>query len=175
MSTIPAHIIRRPYRNLTAAIMAVLYVVILLSPLAPFAVHFAGTDRAIVRQCSGDCNICGCSPESRASHTCCCAKKRMLQNQAQLHDHNDGEDDEPECCKKERAENKKTVIACGCPCGNGKQAALSVNGTSEILPFHFTETFTIPHSATLYSPLTHRLTSRLTEPPDPPPKLTFSS
>jgi hypothetical protein len=173
MKTVPAHTVRRSYRNIIATFLTALYVLILLSPLAPFAMNSAEAARAVVRGCSGDCNICGCSPESRASHTCCCAKKRMLQNQVQLHDHNDGEDDAPECCKKERAESRKTVIACGCPCGNGNQAVLSVNGTSEVLPFHFKEIFSIAHTDTIFSPITHRLTSRHCEPPDPPPKLSF--
>ena len=63
----------------------------------------AANTQALTGECSGDCTICGCSAESRANRTCCCSKKR--QQQAHLHD--DSDVDEPECCKKERAESKK--------------------------------------------------------------------
>jgi hypothetical protein len=171
MSTQPTHTARKPLRRFTAALMAAFYLLILLSPLASFAMH--GTKSAVmaVRECTGDCDLCGCSPASRAAHTCCCAKKRMQQNQVQLHDHDDAEDDVLECCKKERAESRQTIIACGCPCGDGRQAALSVSGTSEVLPFHFTEEFSVPSADTTFINPSQRLTSRHGEPPDPPPKL----
>ena len=79
-------------------------------------------------------------------------------------------DSTPDCCAKESAPQKQVIISCGCPCGNGKQSALTIAGTSEVLPFRFTEQLTIPDTKTTYSNLTHRLTSRLGEPPDPPPQ-----
>lgn len=170
MSYTSIHTVMHTFRHLLAAGMTALYLAVIFSPLAPFATHSTDATPMAIRECSGDCNLCGCSPESRASNTCCCSKKR----QQQAHIHEDAETDEPECCKKERVE-KKTVIACGCPCGNGKQDALSASGTSEVLPFHFTEQFSIPHSTTAYFSLIHHLTSRHGEPPDPPPKLSFCS
>lgn len=165
MSSIPAHTVKRSIRHIIAAGMTALYLAIVFSPLAPFATHSTDASPLAIRECSGDCNLCGCSPESRASNTCCCARKR--QQQAQLHE--DGEDTD-DCCKKEPAK-KKTVIACGCPRGSGKQAALTVSGASEVLPFHFTERISLPHSVTSFFSLIHHLTSRHSEPPDPPPKL----
>ena len=170
MSILTPHTSRRLFCHIIAVGMTALYLAIIFGPLASFAMHSAGAAPVIIRECSGDCNLCGCSPESRASNTCCCSKKR----QQQAHIHDDTEADEPECCKKERAD-KKTVIACGCPCGNGKQAAFTTGGTSEVLPFHFTETFSIPSSDTTFSNLTHRLKTRLVEPPDPPPKFSICS
>jgi hypothetical protein len=170
MNKTVSHPANLSFRHIIAAAMMALYLTIIFSPLAPFATHSTDAAPMAIRECSGDCNLCGCSPESRAANTCCCSKKR----QQQAHIHEDVEADEPECCKKERAD-KKTVIACGCPCGNGKQDALSASGISELLPFHFTEQFSIPHRYTTFSNLTKRLTSRHVNPPDPPPKLSFCS
>lgn len=163
MSTRPAHTVKRIIRHMVAAGMTVLYLMIIFSPVASFALH--GTKTA-VRQCSGDCNICGCSPQSRSANTCCCAKQR----QQEAHAHEDDGDEEFDCCKNDRAEKKTVVIACGCPCDSGKQTALSAPGTSEVLPFQFAERLVIPHTDTLYSPHPQRLTSRHGEPPDPPPQ-----
>jgi hypothetical protein len=146
--------------------MTAMYLALVFSPLVSFAMHSPHGDPTAARECSGDCNICGCSPESRAANTCCCSKKR--QQLAHLHD--DGESDEPECCKKESAPQKPVIISCGCPCGSGKESALTTGGSSEVLPFLFTEQFIITDTDTTYSNLTHRLTSRLTEPPEPPPQ-----
>lgn len=147
--------------------MTALYLAMIFSPLASFALQSTGTAPVVVRECSGDCNLCGCSPESRAANTCCCARKR--QQQAHVHDEEDS--DTPDCCKKEQGGIKETVIACGCPCGNGEQAALSASGgTLEVLPFHFIESFCVPHTVSTFSSLTHRLASRHGEPPDPPPQ-----
>jgi hypothetical protein len=145
--------------------MMVIYLVIALSPLTSLAMHSKVVAHAITGECSGDCDICGCSPESRASNTCCCSKKR----EQQAHAHND--ENTPDCCKKKPAE-KKTIIACGCPCGEGKQTALSISETFEVLPYHFTESFIVPHTDTTFTDSPHRLTSRFGDPPDQPPKLT---
>jgi len=168
MPILPAHTAKHSIRHIIAAGMAVMYLTIILGPLAPFAMSHAGTATAVIRECSGDCNLCGCSPESRASNTCCCAKKRQLQ----AHVHEDEDSDTPDCCKKERGGAKETVIACGCPCGNGKPTTLPTGSSSEVLPFHYSKQFNPPHTATSFSSLTQRLASRHGEPPDPPPKLT---
>jgi len=160
-----AHTVKRSFRHIIAAGMTALYLAIIYTPIASITMHSPDTPPVAVRECSGDCNLCGCSPESRANHTCCCAKKR----QQQAHIHGDDEDGTADCCKKKPV-GKKAVIACGCPCGSGKQAALSASGTSEVLPFHFTEQFSIPHTDTTFTNLTQRLTSRFGAPPDPPPK-----
>jgi hypothetical protein len=171
-------------RQIIAAGMTALYLMIIFTPLASFAMSGTKSAAIGIRECTGDCDLCGCSPESRASHTCCCSKKR--QQQAHAHDDNqEGASDccnkksEPhptadktaDCCKKDSAPKKPVIIACGCPCGNKKQAPLSTGSSSEILPFHFTEQFTIPETNTTFSNLIQRLTSRLREPPDPPPQI----
>ena len=153
-------------RRLVANVLTIMYMLMVLSPLASLLPPSASIAHAVTVECSGDCNICGCSLESRASNTCCCSKKRQLQ----AHIHEDDEDCTPDCCKK-KSVAKKTVLACGCPCGNGKQAALSTGGTSEVLPYQFTELFSLPHTDTTFTNATRRLTSRYSAPPDPPPKI----
>lgn len=153
-------------RSIIAATLAIIYLFISLSPVTTLAMNSKTLTHSLTGECTGDCDTCGCSIERRNSHTCCCAMKR----QKQAHIHDDVEVDEPECCKKERAD-KKTVIACGCPCGSGKQSALSSGGTSEVIPFHFTEQFSTPLTETSFTNPALHLTSRHNDPPDPPPKL----
>jgi hypothetical protein len=163
------HYIKRPIRSIIAATLTAIYLMISLSPLASLAMHSKVVAHAITGECSGDCDICGCSPENRANHTCCCSKKR----QQQAHIHEEEHDSKPDCCKKKPAD-KKTIIACGCPCGNGKHLALSISATSEVLPFYFSDQFSPPHTDTTFSNPDRRLTSRHGEPPDQPPKLISS-
>ncbi len=188
MSKQPSHTAKSLLRHIIAAGMAALYLLMVFSPLASFAMHGTKSAAMGIRECIGDCNLCGCSPESRAAHTCCCAKKKQQQTHAH-DDHQDGasdccstkpeqqarvpehgDDSTPDCCAKESAPQKPVIISCGCPCGGEKQSALTIAGTSEVLPFRFTEQLTVPDTKTTYSNLTHRLTSRLGEPPDPPPQ-----
>src|SRR5450631_3906503 len=113
MYILSSHTATHPSRHILAAGMVALYLAIIFSPLASFATHSTNAAPVFARECSGDCNLCGCSPESRASNTCCCSKKRQQQARA----HEDNKDGTPDCCKKKPVETK-TVIACGCPCGN---------------------------------------------------------
>ena len=83
-------------RVLAALLLTVVYLAVTLSPLAPLALQSPSLAHAITGECSGDCDICGCSAEARANHTCCCAQKKK-------HDsHDDSHDDSPlpDCCKK---------------------------------------------------------------------------
>lgn len=152
-------------RKLKASVLAIIFTLMLASQLAPLCQPTANNTPATTVECSGDCNICGCSPESRAANTCCCSKKRQLQ--AQLHE--DREEDTPDCCKQKPVK-KKTILACGCPCRNGQQIALSDGENSEVLPYHFREQFNITDAVTIFTDHTPRLTSRQSAPPDPPPR-----
>jgi hypothetical protein len=76
MKNAPAHK-KRSFRKLTAIVMMAVYLLIVLSPLAPFAMYSKTVAHAVTGECSGDCSICGCSVESRANHSCCCAKKKL--------------------------------------------------------------------------------------------------
>jgi len=165
MSISPVHKVKQPLRFIIACSMAALYLAILFSPLASFAMHGMKTKAAIARECSGDCNLCGCSLESRTSNTCCCSKKRAQQ----AHIHQEDVESVPDCCKTKPAK-KETVIACGCPCDKDEQNVLAANAASELLPFYFNEVIHIPHTDTSYFSSVQQLTNRLHEPPVPPPK-----
>lgn len=73
-----SHKTMRPHRRLFAIILMTIYLSIALSPLAPLAMHSKVVAHAVTGECVGDCNVCGCSQESRANHTCCCAKKKQM-------------------------------------------------------------------------------------------------
>jgi hypothetical protein len=166
MSILPAHTAKDSFRQIIAAFMTVLYLTISLSPLASLAMHSSAVAHAITGECSGDCTICGCSAESRATRSCCCIKKK--QQQARVHE--DERSGTPDCCKKIPAKKKIVIASCGCPCESGKTIALSGGKAGEILPYYFTEQFVISHADTHYSDLSHLLTSRHAEPPEPPPR-----
>jgi len=76
MKNTPAHK-KLQFRELTAIVMMAVYLLIVLSPLAPFAMYSKAIAHAVTGECSGDCTICGCSVESRANQSCCCAKKKQ--------------------------------------------------------------------------------------------------
>lgn len=153
-----------------ALVLTIIYVVITMSPLTPLAFRSKVIAHAITGECSGDCNICGCSTERRANHTCCCWQKKLKQ----LHDHDDQANQTADCCKN-KPMHKKTAITCNCPCGSGKQLAFSGSLKYEVLPYHFTEKeFSPPHNSLPCNTL-RRLTTRHIEPPDPPPKILIFS
>jgi hypothetical protein len=144
-----------------------MYLVIAMGPLAPLAMHSRVIAHAVTGECSGDCNICGCSLERRANHTCCC----WLKKQREQHAHDGCDTRIPECCRKKLASKKVTALSCNCPCGSGKQLAFSGAIKTEWLPNHCTAHISPPPESTQHHTLHHRLTSRYGEPPDPPPKL----
>jgi hypothetical protein len=166
-----SHRAQRPFHRLSASAITLVYLLLLLTPLLPRTAFSAASAHRSARECSGSCELDGCSYQSRVNKTCCCSKK----SQQQAHSHEDEHDDTPDCCKTKPTE-KKTVIACGCPCGSDKQSGLATTtDLSDVLPFHFSEQFSHPHSETLFSIPAHHLTSRYSDPPDPPPKLSFRS
>jgi hypothetical protein len=69
----------RPFRWWSAVSLAIVYMLIVMSPLASLAMHSKAVAHAVTGECSGDCDICGCSLESRSNHTCCCAKMKQQQ------------------------------------------------------------------------------------------------
>jgi hypothetical protein len=149
-------------RYLAALLLTVIYLAITVSPLAPLALNSPRLAHAITGECSGDCDICGCSAERRANHTCCCQLKKKLEarHKSAL----------PDCCqKKERS--KETVLTCNCPCGSGKQLALIIPIDDQQIPFAFEPALSVPVAASEHLELPHLFTSRGDEPPEPPPRL----
>jgi hypothetical protein len=144
----------------------VIYTLITLSPLAPVALSNAYLAHAITGECSGDCDVCGCSPLERANGTCCCQQKLQLQKKQK--------DDLAECCQKKEA-GSVLVLRCQCPCGSGKALSLAKLPNSEILPFVFAAGLRDQLVAALPYDFPRRMSTRPGEPPDPPPRLLFSS
>jgi hypothetical protein len=142
--------------------MLALFIMIQLAPCAPLFLKNGHASHHVTRECVGDCNICGCSPESRAAHTCCCWRKKLKEQ----HNH----ENVPECCKKKR--HNTQMISSNCPCGERKSAPFLYAENTEILPYRFDLAATGQDGKTLSFIYPHRLMSRYGEPPDPPPKLT---
>jgi len=152
-------------RQLIAAVLAVIYLVISCSPLASIAMHSKTVLHAITGECTGDCITCGCSAEGKASNTCCCSKKRAQE----AHKH-ENESANPDCCKKKPTSKKAVIASCGCPCGSEKVIILTSGSTNEILPYYFPKQICLSYSDTLYSNQFPHLISRHIEPLVPPPK-----
>ena len=166
MSISPTHICRRSRCNIIALSLTLIYLIILLSPLISLATNSKNGAFATTRECTGDCNLCGCSLESRASNTCCCSKKRQQRNR--LYEEDKG--GTSGCCKNKPVK-KQTVIACGCPCGSETQGAAITTELFVVLPLHIMEQPNFPYIASSRIFQHFLLISRHAEPPDPPPKL----
>jgi hypothetical protein len=134
--------------------------------LAPLVLTSTTVARAVTGECSGNCDICGCSAERRANHTCCC----FLNKQKHEHDRHVI----PDCCKK-KTRHKMTMLSCNCPCGGNKSPGMLGAENSEQLPFLFTEGVIALDENALVSYQRFRLTDRNASPPDPPPRLFFSA
>lgn len=193
------HIRKLTFRRFSGFFLTAVYVMIALGPLAPVALHSRTVLHAVTGGCAGDCAVCGCSSEVRANGTCCCALKRKVQQDHALNEAHSTKAALPtsaaaatekhSCCSGKKVElvhderdahgqptDNKTanVLKCGCPCGSGKQFALS--GVSfESIPVSV-PMFTSPHEdITAHVSMSRRLTSRYCEPPDPPPRLSYIS
>jgi hypothetical protein len=152
---------KKPFRNIVTLLIMVIYILINLGSLAPLALKSPRLAHELTGECAGNCDICGCSAERRANHTCCCFLKKKHQ-----HD----QENVPDCCKNKKV-NKTTILTCNCPCGNNKHPGLPGAEKSEQLPYRFTEGTIALAEDTLVSFHQIRLTDRHGDPPDPPPKL----
>lgn len=156
------------FRSIVTSLLLVIYLLITMSALAALALKSPRVAHAITGECAGDCDICGCSPERRANHSCCCWLNRMK------HEHGHDEEDVPACCRKKK-QGGKAVLTCNCPCGSSKELGLSGAGKSEQLPYRFTARLPSADAGALVSSYRKRPTDRHDEPPDPPPRVPFLS
>lgn len=198
MSLLSPHRAVCPYRKLIAAAMMAIYLVIALSPLSTLAMQSKRVAHAVTGECAGDCEICGCSAESRASRTCCCWRKR--QQQCGMPEQGETCATRPEtvasptkqpevergcCAGKKKQQNHEMghhtsrkgkgtqtpVYKCGCPCGSNKLLALWGSFNNEIVLFRFEGDIQSPTEVATFRRFSPSLTSRHDDPPDPPPKL----
>jgi hypothetical protein len=154
---------RKPSRYIVSLTLTVIYILINMSPLASLGLWSDSVAHAVNGECTGNCDICGCSPERRANHTCCCFLKKQKQG--------DDRQGVPECCKNKKR-HKMTMLNCNCPCGSNKQLGLWGAEKSEQLPYRFTEGIVALTEDSLFSSYEQRLSDRHGDPPDPPPKTT---
>ena len=207
---------KKPHRYAASLLITTIYLLIVISPVAPLAMNSKTITHAITGECVEDCRICGCSPEAKANHTCCCAKKKPMEAAAKQPNKKsclpkavaasesakksgcaasqpvEALVEKNDCCAKnkqhqhdeivqeashnqEQSNTGTTVLKCGCPCGKGKQLALTGFGPNELIPVITNERIKISHITTLFADLTHRMASRHGEPPDPPPRLPIIS
>jgi len=156
---------KRHSRYIVTLLLTLFYILINLSSLAPLALRSPRLAHALTGECSGNCDICGCSAERRANHTCCCFMKKKHQHDC---------DNVPDCCKNKKRV-KTIVLTCNCPCGSNKLPGLPGDEKSEQLPYCFTNEGIFLDENALVSFLMYRLTDRHGDPPDPPPKLLIFS
>jgi hypothetical protein len=178
--------------------MMAIYLMIALSPLSTLAMQSKKVAHAVTGECSGDCEICGCSAESRANHTCCCCRKKRQQcDKPNIADKGcamkvTSAPEEPRvdtsdiCAVKNHYHQDKTdqhlsnegitpktqtVFKCNCPCGKNKVLALWGGFNHEIIPYWFPGGILPPMETRSFPDYSRSLTSRHDDPPDPPPKL----
>jgi hypothetical protein len=156
---------KRASLNIVALLLSVIYIMISLSPLAPLTLRSASLAHAVAGECSGNCDICGCSAERRASRTCCCWIKKLK------HEH--AKKKVPDCCRKKL--NKTPMLTCNCPCGSKKIPGLPGSEKNEVLPYLFAEWIAHLDEDSLLLSNGKRLTGRHGDPPDPPPKQAVTS
>ncbi len=155
----------RTMRRTAALCMLAIYMLIACAPFTTFAMHSRHVASAITQECVGDCSICGCSLESRATNSCCCSKKRAQQAALQ---HDDA--DEPECCKKTSKPAETIIKSCACPCSDGKSIAFFGSGSSDTMPFSFSHRAPTPPGKSHFATRNDLPFSRTIAPPDPPPQ-----
>lgn len=183
---------KKSNRYITSLLMAIIYLVIAVTPLAPLAMQSKMVAHAVTGECSGDCRIDGCSLERSAARSCCCAQKKLSLNKST----NTGftgrlPSETPNkgasCCALKPAEareddvdtasvsgtapeQKRTTTVSSRPCGSGKLFALLSIDASLHLPFFFSGEIPAPEQSTITFIPPDRLTSRYVDPPDPPPQ-----
>jgi hypothetical protein len=149
----------RSRRHLISWLLIALCVVVVMNPFAPGVIRSAYLAHAFTGKCSGDCDICGCSLERRAAHTCCCSQ-RKLSEQAHQPDRHKEKDD----C------SKAILLTCGRTCGDGESLSLDGSEKFELLPAQNQALLpTLDESGNMQHPPLS-LADRRDEPPDPLPE-----
>lgn len=156
---------KRFQRHIIAGILIAIYIVIAIIPLAPLAMRSTTMAHPIRVECSGDCDICGCSHESRASRTCCC-RQNWVKNRQHA-----GHEDSVSNNSEKKQHDTETTLSCNYPCGSGKLLALWGLEKFEALPYQFSWRITSPLESPLFLNFLPHLSTRCLDPPDPPPRI----
>lgn len=176
-------------------LMTALYLLLSLSPLASISSRTKPFFQAAAKECSGDCRLCGCSPERSASQTCCCWQKKMAEakirqqwekpqscptapadtagNCCSKHQHADHGNDASTSTQTDPPSGNEppTVSISICPCGSGKDQAFSGDERSQHIPCRFLSGVPAQPATQFVFLQPEQLASHSGEPPDPPPKI----
>ena len=188
----------KTHRYIISLLLTTVYLLIVAGPVAPLAMQSKSVAHALTGECSGDCRIDGCSLDRSASRTCCCWQKKRREASASSDlSQSDMRDTAPAlsaevpakrsgCCPADvqdthengiesktvssvSPQKKRTTTISSRPCGNGKILALLSTETTQHLPFFFADEPLSQEQTLLTFCTPGRLTSRLGDPPDPPP------
>lgn len=183
----------RSQRSITSLFMTMIYLAVVFSPLATFAMQPKQSAVVVAGECSGNCEIDGCSSERIASQSCCCAlRARQQKREMNPHSPADAHHSPPPQttqgsghCDHDRhardahdtseaatitppaPEKQEVTIICNTPCGSDTLFVL--NSDTHHVPFFFTSALNSPRQGTLDIIPPDRMTSRYGDPPDPPP------
>ena len=184
------------HKNITSYVLISTYLLIVCTPLAPFAMKSKLIAHAVTGECTGDCRIDGCSTARSANHTCCCWQKKLRgggdhrgkgeccipptvqhteapkksEDCCAVKTHKSDEHDVDTDSSSEFSSPTKGITTIGCsPCGSGKLLALLNVETIHHLPFFFTEKISTPMQTDLSLITPDPMISRIGDPPDPPP------
>jgi len=190
---------KRPAHYITSLLMTAIYLLVILAPLAPAALHSGTSTRVLAGACAGDCRSCGCSPERSAVHACCCWQKKLAEakslRQAAEHkscppstaavsseatgsccskstSHADHEDEAASATQANATTDTAAPVSIStCPCGSGKDLLFAAGEEIQHIPCRYLSG--VPNQAvTLFAFLqAELLATRSDQPPDPPPKI----
>lgn len=164
------------FLRMVAQLVTVVFVMIILSPLAPLVTSSHTVSAHVMGECSGDCKTCGCSLESSSTRTCCCwQNKKKLQEEEKENSQN-----VPTCCNPNKGALKKiqkkmVSIKSNCSCKQNKLNAIFDNGESPLITCRFVEIDPDYTESRKTNHLQQRMTERHVEPPDPPPQFSIYS
>jgi len=169
----------RSARKTRASILLTIYLVVSLSALVPLALSSPHIAHALTGECTGNCDIDGCSLEARRNHTCCCWQKklRVMRNQTSPSCSAGQTTASPPHCTAEGEHphdngSSTPVYRCGDPCGKRSPLPFMLSPSQEITPPDIVNyTAHLTGGDLLLSSRCHPLFSRDREPPDPPPRL----
>lgn len=164
---------KRAFHPMLSIFVTGLYLLMLS---APVAMQLALGTAAVVSECSGDCRICGCPPEASAANRCCCARKHATLAKSFA------EQEEKSCCKKggaasihhddgnDHGSSNETSIS-ATACGKLKMLLAVGSDLSDHLPTLVEENIPQQNLYVITPSEPGTLSSRVYDPPDPPPKL----
>jgi len=191
---------KRPSHYITALLMTAIYLLVILAPLAPAALHSGIFTQALTVECVGDCRICGCSPERSAAHACCCWQKKLAEAKSlrqtaenkscptstaaatpksagsccsKSAQHADHEDEAASATKANSTTDKETatVSISTCPCGSGKDLLFAAGEEIQHIPCRYLSRAPFRTITQFAFLQPELLASRSDQPPDPPPKI----